>query len=67
MDDCSVLFLNPEWIKPKLKEFPSGDAIQAALSSLPFNDLLYGDTSKPINKEEMKRALKAAYQVDFGV
>lgn len=44
---------------------PSEKAVQAALATIPMNDILYGDSSKPISIEEMKAALQAAYQVDF--
>jgi hypothetical protein len=44
---------------------PSEDAVKAAYNSQPYNDLLYGDTSRPLNEEEVKIILKAAYAVDF--
>lgn len=44
---------------------PSQKAIDAAYRLLPYNDLLYGDTSKPCSKEEVLAMLKAAYNIDF--
>lgn len=44
---------------------PSQKAVDAAYNSLPFNDLLYGDTSKSCTKEEVLKLLKVAYAVDF--
>lgn len=43
---------------------PSKEAIEAALQTLPMNDILNGDTSKPVSLPEMKQALEAAYAVD---
>lgn len=37
----------------------SEEAVDAALSCIPCNDLLYGDTSKPVSRKEMKNALEA--------
>lgn len=43
---------------------PSKKAVAAALATVAPNDVLYGDTSKPISEEEMKAALLAAYSAD---
>ena len=40
----------------------SQEAVTAAMNSLSPNDVLYGDASKPISEEEMRRALEAAIE-----
>jgi len=44
---------------------PSLKAIDVAYNTQPYNDLLYGDVTRPCNKEEVANMLKAAYAVDF--
>ena len=44
---------------------PSKKAVDAAYNTQPYNDLLYGDVTRPCNKEEVTNMLKAAYTVDF--
>jgi hypothetical protein len=44
---------------------PSKKAVDAAYNTQPYNDLLYGDVTRPCNKEEVANMLKAAYAVDF--
>lgn len=43
---------------------PSKEAIEAALQTLPMNDILNGDTSKPVSYEEMKKAVETALAFD---
>lgn len=44
---------------------PSQKAIDAAYSMLPYNDLLYGDTTKALSEEELIQILETAYTIDF--
>jgi len=44
---------------------PTNKAIDAAYATLPYSDLLYGDTTKALSMAELTTALKAAYKVDF--
>jgi hypothetical protein len=44
---------------------PSEQAVDAAYTAQPYNDLLYGDTDRPLSKDEIRTILKAAYAVDF--
>jgi hypothetical protein len=47
------------------RELPSLRAVEAAYYNQPFNDILYGDTSRPLNQDEIRSSLKVAYEVDF--
>lgn len=44
---------------------PSQEAIDAVYNKLPFNDILNGDLSKDLSKEEIKKLLEIAYSIDL--
>lgn len=44
---------------------PSQEAINAVYNELPYNDLLNGDLSKDLSKEEIKKLLEIAYLIDL--